>query len=138
MGYIYTSIEDRLVPPSISKNKSSLYGILNNTEDYFYLMTNVVLSMCFSWRLFGMDMHFIRGEQIDRSGSSHNVKCRVTPLQGTEYRTVNLRKDNNIHFSSGRRKWLRSRWPCWFCTWLMRKRLSNLNLGTQEPILLGV
>ena len=58
-----------------------------------------------------MNMHFIRGKQIDRSGSSPNVKRKVPPVQGTEYPKMNICEDNNIHFQIGRTllvtKWLK-------------------------------
>ncbi|XXG47121.1 hypothetical protein AAC387_Pa02g1818 [Persea americana] len=47
-----------------------------------------------------MDMRSLRGKQTNYSGSNHNVKCQVPPVESHENPTVNLCKDDDIHFSA--------------------------------------
>ena len=46
-----------------------------------------------------MDMRSLRGKQTDYSGSNHNVKSKVPPIESHENPFVNLGEDDDIHFS---------------------------------------
>ncbi|XXG43363.1 hypothetical protein AAC387_Pa01g3415 [Persea americana] len=47
-----------------------------------------------------MYMRSLRGKQTDYSGSNHDVKCKVPPVESHENPTVNLCEDEDIHFSA--------------------------------------